>query len=453
MVDSTERTLADPVTVSLLRHQVGEALVEQRRRYTLAGTPLESEDERQLTRQLIDEAVREHAARQLTESLVVPQSVQEELGRAVWAAMYQADRLQMLLDDPDVENVNIIGHDKVFVRYAGGRKERLQGGVAGSDEELVQLVRRMAGWVGLSSRPWDVTNPFLRLRLPDGERLTAINWVCARPSVSIRRNLHPDMSLAKMVSKGTCTPVLAAFLKAAVLARLTLAVAGDGGAGKTTTARALIREIPSHERIFSAEASLELDIEAIGVHDDVVELEARDAYGEQVGGVSLTDLVRAMLTQNVDRQIVGECTGPEVIALLNAALAGSGGSITTIHTKRPKGVPNRIATFASQAEERLSREASLMLVAEALELVVYMRVVRDRATGAERRVISDVVEINGFNGNEVAQSTLFAYDPATGQAEPDPEVLMQSWSMARLKDAGFDPYAFGLTGAGGWGSS
>lgn len=440
--------------VSQVRHTVGQALVAQRERYRLAGTPLEPEDERQLARQLIDEAVRDYAADALAEeSRVVSAGELEELSRAVFAAMFQSDRLQTLLDMQGVENVNCIGYDKVFITYADGTKTRWRGVVAESDEGLVQLVRRLAGHVGLSSRPWDVTNPVLRLRLPNGERLTAINWVCARPSVSIRRSLHPQMSLDTLIEQGTCSPLLAAFLRAAVLARLTMVITGDQGVGKTSTVRALIREIPSTERIFSAEESLELDIAGIGIHDDVVELEARQAYGEQTGRVTLADLVRSMLTQNVDRPIIGECTGPEVIALLNATLGGSGGSLTTLHTKGPRGAPNRIATFAAQAEERLSREAALMLVAEAVDLVVYMRRVRDRSTGRPLRVISDVVEINGFNGSDVAQSNLFKWDPDTQQAEPQDTTLMKAYCIDRVLDAGFDAKGFGLTDTGSWGAS
>jgi Flp pilus assembly CpaF family ATPase len=451
-----ERVVADPTVVDELRHTVGDALVDQRRRFELQGNRLDGDDEKELSRQLIDEAVRDYAARELTMGRAVSELLQAEYFRAVWAAIYEADRLQLLLDRADVENVNIIGYDKVFVKYAGGRKERYPGTIADDDEDLINLVRRMAGWVGLSSRPWDATNPMLRLRLPHGERLTGIAYVCDRPSVSIRRNLHPNLTLDRMVELGSSTPEVAAFLKAAVGARLTLAIAGDQKSGKTTTSRALIREIPPDERIFCAEESLELDIAGLGVHEDVVELEARGAYGEMTGRVTLTDLVRAMLTQDADRQIVGECTGPEVIALLNATLSGSGGSLTTIHTKKPKGVPNRIASFASQAEERLSWEASMQLVAEALDLVVYMRLVRDRTTGQTRRVISDIVEIGHWDGKNVMQSALFEYDAVTGQAVPQ-DGLMMAECMDRLIDAGFDPYKFGLVEdvpeAGGWGRS
>ncbi len=95
-------------------------------------------------------------------------------------------RLQPLLDDPEVENIDINGYDHVFVQYGDGREER-HAEVAESDEELVELIQVLAAHTGLASRPFDSANPQLDLRLPDGSRLSAVMNVCSRPSVSIRK--------------------------------------------------------------------------------------------------------------------------------------------------------------------------------------------------------------------------------------------------------------------------
>lgn len=442
----------DATVVRLLRRRVGEQLSEQKQRYARAGTPLTGvADEKQLAQTLIAEAVTDHAATQLAEhAIVIDTDVQHDLRRAVFAGMFQAGGLQRFLDDDTVENVNIIGADRVFLKFADGRKER-GAPAAADDDALVDMVRRMAEHQGLTSRPWDPTNPFLRLRLDDGSRLAAIGWVCARPTVSIRRNRYPRIRLDDLFANRTCTRQVADFLAAAVRARLTIAVAGDQAVGKTTLLRALIREIPATERIFTVEASLELDVEALGAHDDVVALEARSAYGDQLGEVTLTDLVRETLIQDASRVIVGECRGPEIIALLNATLGGSGGSMTTVHAKTPRGVFNRIANFAAQAEERLSAETAHMLAAEALELVVFLRAVRD-PDGTRRRVISDVLQVDGYD-RIVQASTVFGWDQVTGQAEP---TEAQPSMLDALVDAGYRPdYPYrdlALPARNGWGA-
>src|SRR5207237_831992 len=108
------RAGVDYELVRRLRRVVGGKLAEQRRRYANAGTPLAGDDERQLVRSLIDEATRDYAAEELAASRVVPVGEVEALGRAVWSSMYEADRLQALLNDDSVETINIIGCDKAF---------------------------------------------------------------------------------------------------------------------------------------------------------------------------------------------------------------------------------------------------------------------------------------------------------------------------------------------------
>lgn len=412
------QAVVDHEVARRLRREVGEELSDQRRRYQVAGTALAGDDERELARHLISEAARNYGADRLGDSVVVPVAELEALERAVWSAMYEADRMQALLNDDDVETVNINGHDRVFVKSATRGKQRVAD-IANSDEDLIEMVRRLAAWVGLSSRPWDVTNPFLRLRLPDGSRLSAVGWVCERPTISIRRNRFPRITLDDLVANGTCSQAVADFLRAAVRARLTIFFTGDQEVGKSTMLRACATEIDPRERIFTIEESLELDLAALGKHDDVIALEARKSYGDGVAEVTLTDLVRETLTQDADRVIVGECKGPEVIALINATLGGSTGSLATIHCKEAKRVFNRIASLAVQSKEaELTHDVAHMLIAEAVELSVFLKMVPDPVTGRPRRVVEEIIEVDQWNGHEVAASTLFKYNPATGQAEP-----------------------------------
>jgi pilus assembly protein CpaF len=421
-----------------LRREVGGELSEQRRRYLMSGNALAGDDERELARHLISEAVRGYAAERLSSGVVVPLDTLAALERTVWSAMYEADRLQVLLNDDAVETININGFDQVFVIYADARGKQRVGDIASSDLELIEMVRGLAAWVGLSSRPWDDRNPFLRLRLPDGSRLSSVGWVCERPTISIRRNRFPRITLDDLVANGTCSALVAEFLRAAVRARLTMFFTGDQKAGKTTALRACAAEIDPAERIFTIEESLELDLAMLGKHVDVVALEGRKSYGDGIGEVTLSDLVRETLTQAADRILIGECKGPEVVALINATLGGSTGSMATIHTKTAKGVFNRITSLAVQSKEaELTSDVAGILIAEAVELSVHLKVVKDPVTGQPRRVIEEIVEVNEWTGTAIASSSLFKYNPATGFAEPQPALKLCRFAEV-LTAAGFD---------------
>src|SRR5690606_15422766 len=95
-----------------------------------------------------------------------------------------------------------------------------------SDEELIELVQTLGAYSGLTSRPFDASNPQIDLRLPDGSRLSAVMGVCSRPSLSIRRASLSRVHLDDLVGYGTMSPELAAFLSAAVRARKNVMIAG-----------------------------------------------------------------------------------------------------------------------------------------------------------------------------------------------------------------------------------
>ncbi len=334
---------------------------------------LEGEDRREYARQRIFALLDEFALEE-SEATDVARSVadDQQLAQQVLDALFGMGRLQALIDDPGIENIDINGCDRVWATFADGSKH-LMPPVADSDDELVDLIRSAAGRFGLSERRFDNGRPELDLQLPDGSRLSALMAVSTRPSVSIRRHRFTDLSIAELVSLGTMGEDVATLLSAAVRARKNIVVAGAMNSGKTTLLRALAAEIPPRERIVTIEQALELGLErAPDRHPDMVALEARPANVEGAGLISVADLVRRALRMNADRVIVGEVLGDEILPMLNAMSQGRSGSMCTVHANSSAGVFRRIASYAVQAPERLPLEATNLLVAGAVDLVVFL---------------------------------------------------------------------------------
>lgn len=403
---------ADPQLVRMLRAQVADRLNQQRRSDEVLGrTPMSPEDERQFARSLIVQVLEDHARAEITLGRTPPTAEEEEVvAAAIHAALFGVGRLQPLLQDPEVENIDINGCDRVFVGFADGHEE-LADPVADSDEELVELIQILAASVGLASRPFDTANPQLDLRLPDGSRLSAVMSVCSRPSVSIRRARLGKVGLDDLVGNGTVTPELASFLRAAVRARKNVMIAGSTNSGKTTLLRALANEIPPVERLITVERALELGLDHFeDLHPNVVAFEERLPNSEGLGGVTMAELVRRSLRQNPSRVIVGEVLGDEIVTMLNAMSQGNDGSLSTIHANSSMEVFNRIATYALQAQEHLPVEATHMLIAGSINFVVFMRKRNDYEQGGGlSRIVESVREVTGVDGR-VLSSEVFAVD-------------------------------------------
>ncbi len=428
--------MVDHSLVKRLRGEVGDRLAEQRRLDAAAGlAPMTGEDERQFARALIAQVLEEQARAEVSAGRA-PAGAQEEedLAAAIHAALFGVGRLQPLLDDPQVENVNINGCDRVFVSYADGR-EVMGEPVAENDEELVELVQVLAAYSGLSSRPFDTAHPQLDLRLPDGARLSAVMDVTLRPAVSIRRARMGKVLLADLVGNGTLLPEAAAFLAAATGARKNIMVAGATNAGKTTLLRAIVNEIPPHERLITVERALELGLDHLPeLHPNVVALEERLPNSEGQGAITMAGLVRRSLRMNPSRVIVGEVLGDEIVTMLNAMSQGNDGSLSTIHANSATEVFNRIATYAIQAAERLPVEATHLLIAGAIDFVVFIEKRNDYARGGRlRRFVSSIREVTGVDGR-VLSSEVFGAGP-DGRGVPHAPVSC----LADLAPHGYGP--------------
>ena len=435
----------DHALVRTLRTRVADGLRVERRGRAESGRPLTSEDARAVGHALTLQALREHRLDELNSGsahLATPED-DAEITAAVSALLFGLGRLQPLLDDETVTNIEINGCDRVWLSLDDGRV--LPGPpVADSDAELVELIRTAAAYGGLSSRPFDPANPWLEMRLPDGSRLCALMSVVDRPTVSIRCYRLRRVRLTDLLDRGGMSRPLGAFLRACVLARMNLMVSGETFAGKTTLLRALGNEIPAEERLITAEHFLELGFQHCpDLHRDVVAMEERLPNAEGIGALTLTDLVERSRRMNPDRIIVGEVIGGEIVAMLDAMTQGNDGSLSTIHARSAEMVVHRIATYAMTSAQRLPLEASHLLTAGALDFIVHVAKTR-LPDGRVHRQVASVREVVGYDGVQVVSSEVFAAQPH-GEALPAASITDRRARL--LEDFGYSAGAWALAGA------
>src|SRR5690606_32203509 len=105
--------LMDQQLLRTLREEVADRLARQRREDAAAGLPaMSSEDERQFARAVIARVLEAHARREIAAGRTPLSAAEEaELADGIHAALYGVGRLQPLLDDPEVENIDINGYD------------------------------------------------------------------------------------------------------------------------------------------------------------------------------------------------------------------------------------------------------------------------------------------------------------------------------------------------------
>jgi Flp pilus assembly CpaF family ATPase len=424
------------------RQQAAKLLAEQ-----LSDRTVDPERERELGREIIGRLLDEHVRAQVrggaAGGLFTP-SEQDRLARAVFDSLFGLGRLQPLVDDPEIETIEVRGHDRVTLVYAGGVD--VDGPpVADSDDELLEQLHHLASRAGPTGRPFSETDPQLDLRLHGGHRLTASAWTTPGPPyVVIRRHRIIDVDLADLVGLGLMDVACAEFLAACVRARKSIVVAGEQGAGKTTLLRALCNEIDRSEAVGTIETEFELHLDQFPArHRRVFAWEARPGNGQvrpdgtAAGEVTVAQLLYGSHRYNLSRVIVGEVRGGEVTTMFEAMQAGAG-SMSTIHADDAKAVVERLVTLAIDGSTG-GPEYAYRQVAQHIDVIVHIAV-RDTSgpdgTRRRRRFVSEVVAVDLGEEGRPALTDVFIHSDGVLEAGVAPR-----W-LAELAAVGYDPYRF-----------
>ena len=425
-----------------LVRQVGDALTVRQSAEVDAGRPrISTEDERAYARSLVSRQLELLAGEALRAGRQPLDAAGERrLAGLVIDRLYGLGPLQELLELDGVANIAIAGADPVWLEYADGRKE-VHPPVVASAAELADIVANAARRLDRSEKRFDAANWELDMQLPNGDRLNAVHCPPAsRTRVSIRRHNFALHRLAHLVELDAIDRSVASLLRAAVLARLNIVIAGGTNSGKTTMLRCLINEIPRDERLITIEDSLEIGLERFAdLHPDYETFTARTANTEGVGQITLAQLVRTGLRMSPDRVIVGEVRGDEIIPMLLAMSQGNDGSLCTIHASSSKETFKRFQMYAAMTPERLDAATTNLLVANAVHLIVHIGWV------AGRRRVTSIREIVDVDGPQVVSNEVWQPGP-DGRAVPG--FPLRDTTLERLITAGFEPEL--LTNRDGW---
>jgi pilus assembly protein CpaF len=313
--------------------------------------------------------------------------------------------LEPLLADDDVWEVMINAPDQIFVKRHGG--------VSGyhdeafhDDEHVTRTLTKILDDASSAHRKLDPSEGLQDAQLDDGARLHIVHRDVGRGShllVNIRRFTGVAFrSLDELVERGMMSPEVAAFLRAAVRAKLSVVFAGPPGSGKTTLLSCCTAELDPTLRVVTAEEVFEVDVPL----PNVASMQTRAARPDRPA-IDLRRLVAGFLRMAPDVAIVGEVRDQEALPLLLTLSSGVTG-YTTIHAGSARQALSRLRFICQLADTRseLPMAALNALVTEAVDVVVHCA----RVEGVPQ--VSEVVAVEeqqtGEGASAFTVSELFA---------------------------------------------
>ena len=306
--------------------------------------------------------------------------------------------LEKLLADDSISEIMVNGAKQVFIERKG--KLLLSDVTFYDNDQLLNVIDRIVSPLG---RHIDEATPMVDARLPDGSRVNAIipPLSLKGPLLTIRKFSRNPLTAENLISYGSLTFKIAAFLEACVKGRLNIVVSGGTGSGKTTLLNVLSAYIPHDERIVTIEDAAEIQLQ----QKHVLTLEARPANLEGKGQIAIRDLVRNALRMRPDRIVVGEVRGGEALDMLQAMNTGHDGSMTTGHANSTRDMLARLETMVLMAGMSLPISAIRQQIASAIDIIVQQTRLRDGT-----RKITSISEVLGMEGDVIVTQEIFSYD-------------------------------------------
>jgi len=282
--------------------------------------------------------------------------------------------IALWLEDPDVFEVMLNPDGRLWI-------DRLASGLVDTGERLLpsdgeRIVRLVAHHVGAEVH---AGSPRVSAELPEtGERFEGLlPPVVTAPAFAIRKRAVAVFTLDDYVAAGIMCARQAETLRAAVVDRCNILVAGGTSTGKTTLTNALLAEVAkTADRVVVIEDTRELQCKA----QNLVGLRTRD------GVASLSDLVRSSLRLRPDRIPIGEVRGAEALDLLKAWGTGHPGGIGTIHAGSALGALRRL----EQLIQEVVVTVPSALIAETIQLIPVLA-----GRGSDRR-LAELARVEGL---------------------------------------------------------
>jgi pilus assembly protein CpaF len=308
--------------------------------------------------------------------------------------------LEPLLEQPDISGIMIDGSQHVYVER-NGHLEDIMPSPFRDDAHLMEVITAVLLIVG---RKVDESTPFIDVRLQDDSRVhVVIPPISLRgPVMTIRKTLQNPLTPALLLSYGSASAAMLAFMQACVIGRANIIVSGGIASGKTSLLNLLASFIPAEERIIAMQYAGELQLNA----KRLILLETRPPNIEGRGGISMRDLIQNALMMRPERLIISEIREGEAVDMISAMNTGHSGSIFGIHATSPRDALARMEVMVTMGNPSIPVLGVREILASAINLVIQL----ERMIDGHRRIVA-ISEVQRIERDLIVLQDIFRFEP------------------------------------------
>ncbi len=191
------------------------------------------------------------------------------------------------------------------------------------------------------------------------------------------------------------------FLVQCVLAHCNIIVCGETGSGKTEFVKYLASKTKENEKIITIEDTLELHLDKIFPHRDIVAMKTNNV-------ASYSDVLVTCMRQNPKWILLSEVRSAEAVMAVRNSISSGHYILSTIHADKAASIPNRMYSLLETNQEI---DQFLKSIYRYVQLGVLIRGRQDKETKRFIREVGEVTEFYVTEDNDAKYNTIYRKTP------------------------------------------
>ena len=300
-----------------------------------------------------------------------------------------------LIKDDDITDISYCNHGQIWVRSLtqGSKRVEIEGINDTFVEKLAFQCSNVMGTTFNNAKPFlDAESTELRLNfVHDSIATNGIAVVIRKTPAKIR------LSREKLLSEDYFTANIHDILLKCVEGHCNIIVSGETGSGKTEFVKYLASHTKENEKIITIEDTLELHLDKIFPHRDIVAMKTNNV-------ASYSEVLVTCMRQNPKWILLSEVRSAEAVTAVRNSISSGHNILSTIHADKASAIPYRMYSLL---ESDIDVDQFLTTIYRYIQLGVHIKAYYSKEYGKFHREVDEVVEFYVDENNKPQSHILY----------------------------------------------
>lgn len=307
--------------------------------------------------------------------------------------------IQEYLDNDDITDISYSNGGQVWLKSLSKGVYRVEN-PAVNNAFMEKMAFQCANSMG---KAFNMANPFLDAESAE-LRMNFVHDSIARNGIAVLIRKTPAkirLEKDKIIKEDYIRLDIHDFLLKCVEGHCNILVSGETGSGKTEFIKYLAAHTKEDEKIITIEDTLELHLDRIFPHRDIVAMKTNNI-------ASYADVLVTCMRQNPRWILLSEVRSAEAVMAVRDSISSGHNILSTIHADKAENIPSRLYSLL---ESSIDMEQFLRSIHRYVQLGVHIKGYYSAELKRFKREVAEVVEFYVTEDNVAGYKILYKRTP------------------------------------------